>query len=139
VAKEKDLAMYVAVYDRLDSAEADLEALEQLHKGRLRRDLRRGHGRRPGRQAANCQTDGTANSANNPRTCLRRADENLFRNYGVVGVRLQLTQVSYDPAIEEVYEQVNQGGCQLRTSRGKQTRPSILLTQSSTIRSIRPH
>ncbi len=32
MAKEKDLAMYVAVYDSIDSAEADLDAFEQLHK-----------------------------------------------------------------------------------------------------------
>lgn len=32
MAKEKDLAMYVAVYDSVDSAEMDLDAIEQLHK-----------------------------------------------------------------------------------------------------------
>lgn len=32
MAKEKDLAMYVAVYDSNDSAEADLDAFEHLHK-----------------------------------------------------------------------------------------------------------
>lgn len=32
MAKEKDLAMYVAVYDSIDLAEADLDAFEQLHK-----------------------------------------------------------------------------------------------------------
>lgn len=32
MSKEKDLAMYVAVYSNVDDAKADLEAIEQLHK-----------------------------------------------------------------------------------------------------------
>jgi hypothetical protein len=32
MTKEKDLALYVAVYDSIHSAEADLDAFEQLHK-----------------------------------------------------------------------------------------------------------
>jgi hypothetical protein len=32
VTKERDLALYVAIYDSVDSAKADLDALEQLHK-----------------------------------------------------------------------------------------------------------
>jgi hypothetical protein len=35
VSKERDLALYVAIYDGVDSAEADLEAIEQLHKDDL--------------------------------------------------------------------------------------------------------
>ena len=35
MAKERDLAYYVAVYDSVDSAKADLDALEQLHKDDL--------------------------------------------------------------------------------------------------------
>jgi len=32
VSKERDLALYVAIYDDVDSAEADLAAIEQLHR-----------------------------------------------------------------------------------------------------------
>ena len=32
MTKERDLALYVAVYGSVDSAEADLDAIEQLHK-----------------------------------------------------------------------------------------------------------
>lgn len=35
MTKERDLAYYVAVYDSVDSAKADLDALEQLHKADL--------------------------------------------------------------------------------------------------------
>ena len=35
MAKEKDLAFYVAVYESVDLAKADLDALEQLHKDDL--------------------------------------------------------------------------------------------------------
>jgi len=35
MAKEKDLALYVAVYESVDLAKADLEAIEQLHKDDL--------------------------------------------------------------------------------------------------------
>jgi uncharacterized membrane protein len=35
VAKEKDLAFYVAVYESVDLAKADLDAIEQLHKDDL--------------------------------------------------------------------------------------------------------
>lgn len=35
MAKEKDLAFYVAVYGNVDLAKADLEAIEQLHKNDL--------------------------------------------------------------------------------------------------------
>jgi len=35
MAKERDLAYYVAVYDSVDLAKADLDALEQLHKDDL--------------------------------------------------------------------------------------------------------
>src|SRR5271165_335805 len=35
MAKEKDLAFYVAVYESVDSAKADLDAIEQLHKSDL--------------------------------------------------------------------------------------------------------
>ena len=35
MAKEKDLALYVAVYESVDSAKADLDAIEQLHKDDL--------------------------------------------------------------------------------------------------------
>jgi uncharacterized membrane protein len=35
VAKDKDLAVYVAVYDSVDSAKADLNAIERLHKEEL--------------------------------------------------------------------------------------------------------
>ena len=35
MAKEKDLALYVAVYGSVDLAKADLDALEQLHKNDL--------------------------------------------------------------------------------------------------------
>ena len=32
MTKERDLALYVAIYDNVDAAEADLGAFEQLHK-----------------------------------------------------------------------------------------------------------
>src|SRR5215469_8134639 len=32
MAKERDLAVFTAVYDNVDSAKADLDAIEQLHK-----------------------------------------------------------------------------------------------------------
>ena len=32
MAKDKELAVYVAVYDSVDAARADLDAIEQLHK-----------------------------------------------------------------------------------------------------------
>jgi uncharacterized membrane protein len=32
MAKERDLAVYTAVYDKVDDAKADLDAIEQLHK-----------------------------------------------------------------------------------------------------------
>ncbi len=32
MSTERDLALYVAIYDGVDSAEADLDAIEQLHK-----------------------------------------------------------------------------------------------------------
>ena len=32
MSRERDLALYVAIYDGVDSAEADLDAIEQLHK-----------------------------------------------------------------------------------------------------------
>ena len=35
MAKDKDLAFYVAVYDSVDSASTDLDAIEQLHKNDL--------------------------------------------------------------------------------------------------------
>src|SRR5271166_5800113 len=35
MAKEKDLAFYVAVYESVDLAKADLDAIEQLHKDDL--------------------------------------------------------------------------------------------------------
>jgi hypothetical protein len=35
MTKERDLALYAAVYDSVDSAKADLEAVEQLHKDDL--------------------------------------------------------------------------------------------------------
>jgi len=35
MAKEKDLGMFVAVYDDVESAKADLAAIEQLHKDDL--------------------------------------------------------------------------------------------------------
>ena len=35
MAKERDLAYYVAIYDSVDSAKADLDAIEQLHKDDL--------------------------------------------------------------------------------------------------------
>ena len=35
MTKERDLAYYVAVYDSVDSARADLDAIEQLHKDDL--------------------------------------------------------------------------------------------------------
>ena len=35
MAKEKDLAFYVAVYESVDLAKADLDAFEQLHKDDL--------------------------------------------------------------------------------------------------------
>ena len=35
MTKERDLAYYVAVYDSVDSAKADLDAIEQLHKDDL--------------------------------------------------------------------------------------------------------
>lgn len=35
MAKEKDLAVYVGVYESVDLAEADLDAIEQLHKDEL--------------------------------------------------------------------------------------------------------
>jgi hypothetical protein len=35
MAKEKDLAFYVAVYGSVDLAKADLDAIEQLHKNDL--------------------------------------------------------------------------------------------------------
>jgi hypothetical protein len=35
MAKERDFAYYVAVYDSVDSAELDLDAIEQLHKDDL--------------------------------------------------------------------------------------------------------
>jgi len=35
VSKDRDLAVYVATYDSVDSARADLDAIEQLHKDEL--------------------------------------------------------------------------------------------------------
>jgi len=35
MAKDKDLAMYVALYESVDDAEADLDAIEALHKDDL--------------------------------------------------------------------------------------------------------
>jgi len=35
MAKEKDLAFYIAVYESVDLAKADLDAIEQLHKDDL--------------------------------------------------------------------------------------------------------
>lgn len=35
MAREKDLVLHVAIYDSLDSAKADLDAIEQLHKDDL--------------------------------------------------------------------------------------------------------
>jgi hypothetical protein len=35
MAKDKDLAMYIAVYESVDSAKADLDAIERLHKDEL--------------------------------------------------------------------------------------------------------
>ena len=35
MTKDRDLAYYVAVYDSVDSARADLDAIEQLHKDDL--------------------------------------------------------------------------------------------------------
>jgi hypothetical protein len=35
MAKERDLSVYTAVYDNVDAAKADLEAIEQLHKDDL--------------------------------------------------------------------------------------------------------
>src|SRR5271166_5289131 len=35
MAKERDLAFYIAVYESVDLAKADLDALEQLHKNDL--------------------------------------------------------------------------------------------------------
>ncbi|MGD0880975.1 MAG: hypothetical protein ABSB09_05350 [Acidimicrobiales bacterium] len=35
MARERDLAYYVAVYDSVESAETDLDAIEQLHKDDL--------------------------------------------------------------------------------------------------------
>jgi hypothetical protein len=35
MAKERDLAVYTAVYDNVDAAKADLDAIEQLHKDDL--------------------------------------------------------------------------------------------------------
>ncbi len=35
MAKERDLALYTAVYDNVDAAKADLDAIEQLHKDDL--------------------------------------------------------------------------------------------------------
>ena len=35
MAKDKDLALYVAVYESVNSAKADLDAIEQLHKDDL--------------------------------------------------------------------------------------------------------
>jgi hypothetical protein len=32
MAKERELAVYTAVYDNVDAAKADLDAIEQLHK-----------------------------------------------------------------------------------------------------------
>jgi uncharacterized membrane protein len=32
MAKERDLVVYTAVYDKVDDAKADLDAIEQLHK-----------------------------------------------------------------------------------------------------------
>jgi hypothetical protein len=35
MTKDKDLAMYVAMYESVDAAKADLDAIEQLHKDDL--------------------------------------------------------------------------------------------------------
>ena len=35
MTKEKDLALYAAIYDSVDSAKLDLEAIEQLHRDDL--------------------------------------------------------------------------------------------------------
>jgi len=35
VSKDRDLAVYVATYDSVESAKADLDAIEQLHKDEL--------------------------------------------------------------------------------------------------------
>ena len=35
MAKERDLAVYTAIYDNVDAAKADLDAIEQLHKDDL--------------------------------------------------------------------------------------------------------
>ncbi len=35
MAKDKDLAIYVAIYESVDLAKADLDAIEQLHKSDL--------------------------------------------------------------------------------------------------------
>ena len=52
MAEKKQMVVYAAAYETVAAALSDLDAIEQLHKERDDRPLRRGRDRQRGRQPA---------------------------------------------------------------------------------------